>query len=291
MLSRVTTAGWVWGFTVYSYGVTTVSAAWFMRRAVEARGGRLSIADSLIWQGAAFALWLPVSVIVWLVIRRFGAGLAALGALTVAGLAIVPLAAVGGAAIDLAFAEGATADLMERALTRTPVAILLYTAICAVGAAALHRSRAAAARAYAQSLEAVVRSARELVAAPRLTPDRLIVMAGSRRVPVLLDEIEWFGAAGNYVVAHWADREGLLRQPLKTLETALDARVFVRSHRSIIVNLALVRQTQSLSDGSWKLTMASGAELVASRTYRDAVMERLGRPADNRLYSSRRRPG
>lgn len=37
------------------------------------------------------------------------------------------------------------------------------------------------------------------------------------------------------------------------------------------------RETASLSDGSWRLTTDSGAELVASRTYRDAVLARLGR--------------
>jgi DNA-binding LytR/AlgR family response regulator len=261
--------------------MTTVCAAWFMRRAVEARGGRLAVAESLMWQGATYALWLPVAVVVWLVIRRFGAGLAALAALTVAGLLVVPLAALGGAAVDLAFAAGPAAELPARTLARTPVAILLFTAICAVGAAAAHRSRAVEARAHARTLEAALKIARKALASPETPAERLMVMTGDRRAPVLLDEVEWFAAAGNYVVVHWADREGLIREPLKALEARLDGRVFARSHRSTVVNLARVRETQSLSDGSWKLTMASGAELVASRTYRDAVMARLGRQDAN----------
>jgi DNA-binding LytR/AlgR family response regulator len=276
-LSRVTTAEWVGVFTAYSYVVTTVCAAWFMRRAVEAGGGRLGVVDSLMWQGASYGLWLPVAIIVWLMIRRFGAGLAALAALTVAGLVVVPFVSLGGAAIDLAFAEGPASELAGRALARTPVAILLYTAICAVGAAAAHRSRAVEAQAHARTLEAALRAAREALAGNDAPVERLMVMVGARRAPVLLDQIEWFASAGNYVVVHWADREGLIREPLKALEARLDGRVFARSHRSTLVNLARVRETRSLSDGSWKLTMASGTELVASRTYRDAVMARLGR--------------
>lgn len=65
------------------------------------------------------------------------------------------------------------------------------------------------------------------------------------------------------------------RGTLAALETQLDPAVFVRSHRSTIVNLSKVRETASLSDGSWRLTTRSGAELVASRTYRDAVLSRL----------------
>ncbi len=104
---------------------------------------------------------------------------------------------------------------------------------------------------------------------------RLLVSIGSRKVPVLSGDVEWFGSAGNYVVVHWQNREGLLRTPLKMLESELDPVVFARTHRSTLINLAMVRDTQPLSDGSWKLTMQSGTELVLSRTYRDNVLERL----------------
>ena len=126
-------------------------------------------------------------------------------------------------------------------------------------------------------LEGALTIARQAMSGSGQPPERLMVMTGKRRAPVLLDEVEWFAAAGNYVVVHWADREGLIRETLKALEARLDGRVFARSHRATLVNLARVREARSLSDGSWKLTMASGAELVASRTYRDAVMARLGR--------------
>jgi DNA-binding LytR/AlgR family response regulator len=104
-----------------------------------------------------------------------------------------------------------------------------------------------------------------------------MVVAGSRRVPVEIGAIEWLGAADNYVVVHWAGREGLLRATLQSLEARLDPRVFARAHRSALVNLARVRDAQPLSDGSWRLTLESGDEVVTSRTYRDALLARLGR--------------
>lgn len=267
----------MWAFTAYSFAMTTVCAAWFARQAVEANGGRLDVPASLLWQGAIYALWLPVAGLVWLLIRRFGAGSAALVAMTVAGLVLVPLTSLAAVRIDMAFGTGAGAELAARTLARMPIFILLYTAICAVGAAAAHRSRAVEAQAHARRLEEALATAREAISGSNAPPERLMVMTGNRRAPVILDEVEWFAAAGNYVVVHWADREGLVREPLTKLEARLDGRIFARSHRSTVVNLARVRETQSLSDGSWKLTMVSGAELVASRTYRDAVMSRLGR--------------
>lgn len=278
-LRAVPTAAWVWGFTAYAWVVTTVCAAWFVRADTGA-----DLMTSLVWQGSIYGLWLPVAGVVALILRRFGAGGRAFGATTAAMLVLVPLAALSTTWIDLSYRGADMAGWAERALWRLPVAILLYTAIVAVGFAAAHRQRAVEARRRAEVLERDLAAALEAAraAARTETPQRLMVMAGSRKVPVDLADVEWFAAAGNYVVVHWstvegAEREGLLRETMRALEARLDPAVFARSHRSTLVNLARVAQAQSLSDGSWKLTLTSGAELVVSRTYRDDLLSRLGR--------------
>lgn len=273
-LRAVPTQAWVWGFTAYSYVVTTVCAAWFVRADTGA-----GLMTSLVWQGSIYGLWLPVAGGVALMLRRFGAGAQAFGAATVAMLVLVPLAALGTTWIDLSYRDADMAGWAKRALWRLPVAILLYTAIVAVGFAAAHRQRAVEARQRAEALERDLGAALEAarIAAKAEAPQRLMVMAGTRKVPVDLADVEWFAAAGNYVVVHWAEREGLLRETMRAREAQLDPAVFARSHRSTLVNLARVTAAQSLSDGSWKLTLTSGAELVVSRTYRDDLLARLGR--------------
>ncbi|CAN5554880.1 LytTR family DNA-binding domain-containing protein [soil metagenome] len=240
----------------------------------------LSLPRSLLWQGAVYAAWLPAAGLVWWLLRRFGSGGRGLAALFVAGLALVPLEALAATLIDGLFV--AASDFAGRALGRLPICILLYTAMAAVGLAAAHHRQAAEARARTAILETALAQARqalarasEPVAAP--APERLMVMAGSRRVPVGVETVEWFGAADNYVVVHWAGREGLLRATLQSLEARLDPKVFARAHRSALVNLARVTQAQPLSDGSWRLVLDSGAEVVTSRTYRDDLLRRLGR--------------
>lgn len=265
-LSRIPTAVWVLGFTGYSWAVTTVCAAWFLRR-VEP----VDLWRSLAWEGAIYAAWLPAAGVIWLVFRRFGTGVRTAVAMLALGAVTAPLEALASTWIDAAF-RGRDPH-WPGALERLPVAILLFTAIAAVGLAAVHHRRLAEARAQAERLEAALAEARRATPAPA----RLMVSAGSRRIPVDLAEVEWFGAAGNYVVVHWAEREGLVRETLQALEGRLDPLVFARSHRSTIVNLARVQETQSLSDGSWRLVLRSGAELVASRTYRDEILRRLGR--------------
>ena len=284
-MRRSPTRAFVWLFTGYSYLATTLCAAWFGRRFAAARGETLSVPASLLWQGAVYAAWLPAAAIVWLLLRRFGSGARGLAALLAAGVAIVPLEALTSTLIDGRFIG--TGDIAVRTLARLPVCILLYTAMVAVGLAAVHHRRAAEARARTAILEAALAEARqalslapEMIAAP--SPERLMVMTGSRRVPVSLEAVEWFSAADNYVVVHWADsegagREGLLRATLQSLEARLNPKVFARSHRSALVNLARVRQAHPLSDGSWRLVLESGAEVVTSRTYRDDLLRRLGR--------------
>jgi DNA-binding LytR/AlgR family response regulator len=90
-----------------------------------------------------------------------------------------------------------------------------------------------------------------------------------------VEEVEWFGSAGNYVVVNWENREGLVRRTLKSLERELDPLVFARAHRGTIVNLRKVCSAETLSDGSWKLSLQSGAETVVSRKYRDDILHRL----------------
>lgn len=257
--------------------MTTVCAAWFGRRYAEGHGVTLGVARSLLWQGTVYVAWLPAAGAVWWTLRRFGAGPRGLLASFLAGLAVVPLEALVSSLIDQAFVGGG--DLPGRVLGRTPVCILLYTAIVAVGLAAVHHRQAAEARARNALLEAALAEARAVAAPPPgpFEPERLMVMAGARRVPVEVPTVEWFSAADNYVVVHWAGREGLVRTTLQSLEARLDPRVFARAHRSALVNLAHVREAEPLSDGSWRLTTTSGAEVVTSRTYRDALLKRLGR--------------
>jgi DNA-binding LytR/AlgR family response regulator len=194
-------------------------------------------------------------------------------------LVIVPVEALVSLAVDNGFRDPDVA-WAAGLIGRAPVAILLYSAIVGFGLAAVHHRRAEEARGQARRLETALAAAREASARAE-PPRRLMVMTGSRRTSVELAEVEWFASAGNYVVVHWSDREGLLRETMRALEARLDPAVFARSHRSTLVNLAQVRDAQSLSDGSWRLTTRSGAELVASRTYRDALLARLGRQASS----------
>lgn len=79
---------------------------------------------------------------------------------------------------------------------------------------------------------------------------RLFVRSGNGVTPVLVSEVSWFEASGDYVTAHTSRSRYLLHLSLNRLESRLDAKRFVRIHRTHIVNLdhvvAFRRQSRGL---------------------------------------------
>ena len=264
-------------FAAYSYGATAVSAAWFIRRDYG-----LALMPSIGWAALLFSPWVIVGLIVWLVLKRLSAPARAMIVLAVLVVPVVPAAALASTLIDGALRQAGWtwAEVAERSVDRLPITILLYTAVAACGLAAAWWLRADRQRREIASLSAALDDVRAAQAAEILTPDAptaLIVSVGHRRIPVQPGEIEWLSSAGNYAVVYWSNQEGLLRETLQSLEARLEPARFARGHRSTLINLAHVAELKPLADGAWRATMDSGAELVISRTHRDAFLARLGR--------------
>lgn len=158
---------------------------------------------------------------------------------------------------------------------RLPIDVLLVTAIASFVAALRGYRLSREARGLALELQAALDAARRQAGRSPASPARLVVSTGADNAMVEASDVEWFAAAGNYVVVNWKGQEGLIRETLTALAQRLDPAVFARTHRSTIVNLARVRALAPLSNGAWVVTAESGAELVVSRTYRDDVLRRL----------------
>jgi two-component system LytT family response regulator len=122
-------------------------------------------------------------------------------------------------------------------------------------------------------------SAATLSPAPEHQPDRyervISVKDQGQIFRVEVASIERIDAAGDYMCLATADRTLILRETMKDLERRLDPRKFQRVHRSTIVNLENVRQVKPHTNGECFLTLASGATVKVSRSYRDVVARLL----------------
>jgi two-component system LytT family response regulator len=97
--------------------------------------------------------------------------------------------------------------------------------------------------------------------------DRVLVKKGGRVFFFKTDEIEWIEAYGNYVRLHFESATHLLRETISGLENRLDPQKFVRVHRSGLVNVESIREIEALFGARAKITLTSGAQLVASRRF------------------------
>lgn len=102
-------------------------------------------------------------------------------------------------------------------------------------------------------------------------PERFLVRKLGRDFLVATADIEWVQSAGNYVNLRVRGRDYPLRSTLAALETRLDPAVFVRAHRSYIVQLGQVTSIEPLDAGEARLHMADGTVLPCSRRYRESL--------------------
>jgi two-component system LytT family response regulator len=106
---------------------------------------------------------------------------------------------------------------------------------------------------------------------------RLPVRSDNRVRVVDLAEVDWIGAADNYVALHCGPREFLLRDTIAHLERRLDPAQFVRIHRSTIVRIDRIAELRPDAHGDFEVRLKSGTMLALSRTYRPGLEERFGR--------------
>ena len=116
-----------------------------------------------------------------------------------------------------------------------------------------------------------IESLLQTLAAPPKTLSRLAVRSAGKTCFVNSEDVRWIQAAENYVQIHTASARHLVHTTMQTLLGVLDPEVFVRIHRSIIVNVHHVKQIEPAAHGDYILTLDNNARIQSSRTYGDVV--------------------
>lgn len=99
----------------------------------------------------------------------------------------------------------------------------------------------------------------------------LVPQRGGGLMKLPLAEVEWVGAADNYIELHAPPACHLDRRTLADFLAHPAGQGFVRVHRSHAVNAAHIAAIASLPRGEAELTLMSGRKLRVSRGYRDAL--------------------
>jgi len=108
--------------------------------------------------------------------------------------------------------------------------------------------------------------------------NRLVFRSKGRILFLPIAEIRWIGAEENYVRICAGKESHMLRNTMANFESKLDPEVFLRVHRSAIVNLHHVKEFRTDgSDGECFVTLSDGHKLPVSRGYRSRITGLIAR--------------
>jgi two-component system LytT family response regulator len=107
-------------------------------------------------------------------------------------------------------------------------------------------------------------------------PGRLAVRTGGRTILVDLARVDWIEGSANYVRIHMGAEVVMHRITVSELADLLEARGFIRIHRSTIVNVARVREIEPGFAGAQVITLQDGTRLMMSRNYRSRLSRIVG---------------
>lgn len=94
--------------------------------------------------------------------------------------------------------------------------------------------------------------------------DRFFVRHLGRTLPVQTDDITRFEAEDDYTAVHVAGKKYLVHLSMRELERRLDPKIFVRIHRSVILNLKRIRSAVQ-HDRRFLIHMDDGSTVTTSR--------------------------
>jgi two-component system LytT family response regulator len=118
----------------------------------------------------------------------------------------------------------------------------------------------------------------ETIASPPNYLKRLAARSAGKTVFVEVADLDWIQGAENYVELHAGRASHLLHATMNTVEKSLDPEMFIRIHRSIIVNIGRIRDLQSGAHGEYSITLRDGTRLQSGRTYADRLKALANNP-------------
>jgi len=104
---------------------------------------------------------------------------------------------------------------------------------------------------------------------------RLVVKTAAQTILVQTEDIDWIGAAGNYLELHIGKETYLIRERISRMEQNLDPEKFARIHRSTIVNLDRIKTLHPLFNGDHITILRDGTKLNMSRAFYGKLLLRL----------------
>jgi len=107
-------------------------------------------------------------------------------------------------------------------------------------------------------------------------PERIVVKDGTRVTIIPVAKLDYIEAQDDYVALASQGKKHLKQQTIASLEASLDPKLFVRIHRSYLVNLERVTRLEPYGKDTHVVILNDGGRLPVSRSGYSRLKELLG---------------
>jgi two-component system LytT family response regulator len=104
---------------------------------------------------------------------------------------------------------------------------------------------------------------------------RFMIRSSGRVAFIKASDVDWIAADDYYIKLHVGGKSHLLRVSMNELEEKLDPKIFLRIHRSTIINFDRVKELHQNPNGEYAVVLKDGTELKLSRSRRERLEELL----------------
>jgi two-component system, LytTR family, response regulator len=111
---------------------------------------------------------------------------------------------------------------------------------------------------------------------PEQRLERIVVKDGTKVHIIPIAKLDYVEAQDDYIALRSEKKNFLKQQTISSIETQLDARKFVRIHRSYIVNLERIARIEPYTKDSRVAVLNDGTQLPVSRSGHAKLKEMLG---------------
>ncbi|MBK7872180.1 MAG: response regulator transcription factor [Saprospiraceae bacterium] len=94
-----------------------------------------------------------------------------------------------------------------------------------------------------------------------------------KTILVNINDVHWLEAEGNYLCLHLANQQYLIRQTLQEIEKQLNTQIFLRIHRSAIININYVNKIKYEGNNQYRFHLKNGDSVLSSRSYKSTVVD------------------
>jgi two-component system LytT family response regulator len=100
------------------------------------------------------------------------------------------------------------------------------------------------------------------------SPGLLLIKSAGRLIFLQMSELKWVEAERDYLRLHLEKEDHFIRETMNNFQRRLDQSVFIRIHRSTIVNVHQISEIQPLLGGDYSVMLRDKTVLTLNRRSR-----------------------